>query len=198
MDGITYSMDMSLSKLQETVRQGSLVCCSPWGCKESDMTEQLNSKLGSGSPPRSQHGRKPRDEPVLLGRACVSTPAHGTVATGTSKDQAPDTAPTLTSHQSCPPPGLRSGYALMLQAQVRSRCLCLALTDDLALPMVARWPKWPRCQGFLLGSTANLKCANPHGVSVGSDDDPAEPSALRAFPALSFRPKCNLKKPTEL
>ena len=23
-------------------RQGSLVCCSPWGCKESEMTEQLN------------------------------------------------------------------------------------------------------------------------------------------------------------
>ena len=23
-------------------RQGSLVCCSPWGCKESDMNEQLN------------------------------------------------------------------------------------------------------------------------------------------------------------
>ena len=22
--------------------QGSLVCCSLWGCKESDMTEQLN------------------------------------------------------------------------------------------------------------------------------------------------------------
>ena len=22
--------------------QGSLVCCHPWGCKESDMTEQLN------------------------------------------------------------------------------------------------------------------------------------------------------------
>ena len=22
--------------------QGSLVCCSSWGCKESDMTEQLN------------------------------------------------------------------------------------------------------------------------------------------------------------
>ena len=21
---------------------GSLTCCSPWGCKESDMTEQLN------------------------------------------------------------------------------------------------------------------------------------------------------------
>ena len=23
-------------------RQGSLACCSPWGCKELDMTEQLN------------------------------------------------------------------------------------------------------------------------------------------------------------
>ena len=23
--------------------QGSLVCCSPWGCRESDMTEQLKS-----------------------------------------------------------------------------------------------------------------------------------------------------------
>ena len=22
--------------------QGRLPCCSPWGCKESDMTEQLN------------------------------------------------------------------------------------------------------------------------------------------------------------
>ena len=22
--------------------QGSLACCSPWGCKESDMTEQRN------------------------------------------------------------------------------------------------------------------------------------------------------------
>ena len=24
--------------------QGSLVCCSPWGCKESDVTERLNNK----------------------------------------------------------------------------------------------------------------------------------------------------------
>ena len=23
-------------------RQGNLVCCSPWGCKELDMTERLN------------------------------------------------------------------------------------------------------------------------------------------------------------
>ena len=24
--------------------QGSLTCCSPWGCKESDTVERLNSK----------------------------------------------------------------------------------------------------------------------------------------------------------
>ena len=39
LDGITNSMDMSLSKLQEFGDgQGSLVCYSPWGCKESDTT----------------------------------------------------------------------------------------------------------------------------------------------------------------
>ena len=25
-------------------RQGSLACCSPWGCKELNVTEQLNNK----------------------------------------------------------------------------------------------------------------------------------------------------------
>jgi len=45
VDGITKSMDMSLSKLWELVmdRQGSLVCCSPWSCKEFDMTYRLNN-----------------------------------------------------------------------------------------------------------------------------------------------------------
>ena len=40
LDGITDSKHMSLSKLQEMVKdREALVCCSPWGHKESDMTE---------------------------------------------------------------------------------------------------------------------------------------------------------------
>ena len=44
--------------------QGSLVCCSSWGCKESDMTEQLNwTKLldylvGSQKSQTNSPGRK--------------------------------------------------------------------------------------------------------------------------------------------
>ena len=40
LDGITDSMDMSLSKLQDLVMdKGGLACCSSWGHKELDATE---------------------------------------------------------------------------------------------------------------------------------------------------------------
>ena len=51
LDGIIDSMDMGLGGLWELVMdreawhadgQGDLVCCSSWGPKVSDMTEQLN------------------------------------------------------------------------------------------------------------------------------------------------------------
>ena len=43
LDGITNWMDMSLSKLWVVLgKQGSLMCCSPWSCKESNTTEWLN------------------------------------------------------------------------------------------------------------------------------------------------------------
>ena len=43
MDGITDSMDMSLSKPWEMVKDLSLVCYNSWGHKESDMNELLNN-----------------------------------------------------------------------------------------------------------------------------------------------------------
>ena len=43
LDGITDSMDLSLSKLLGVGDgQGILACCSPWGHKMSDTTERLN------------------------------------------------------------------------------------------------------------------------------------------------------------
>ena len=42
LNGITDSVDVGLGKLWELVIQGGLACCSPWGHKESDTTEQLN------------------------------------------------------------------------------------------------------------------------------------------------------------
>ena len=41
LDGITDSMDMSLSNSYTSGdgdEQGSLACCSPWGCKESNLS----------------------------------------------------------------------------------------------------------------------------------------------------------------
>ena len=38
LDGITDSMDMSAQTLGVGEGRGGLVCCSPWGRKELDMT----------------------------------------------------------------------------------------------------------------------------------------------------------------
>ena len=42
LDGITDSMDLSLSKLGGGEGQGSPACCSPWDHEESDRTEPMN------------------------------------------------------------------------------------------------------------------------------------------------------------
>ena len=43
LDGIMDSLDMSLSELGDGEGQGRLACCSPWGCRELDMTRRLKS-----------------------------------------------------------------------------------------------------------------------------------------------------------
>ena len=43
LDGITNSMDMSLSKLRVGDGQGGLACYSPQGHRELDTTEGLNN-----------------------------------------------------------------------------------------------------------------------------------------------------------
>ena len=42
LDGITDSMDISLSELRELVMDRGLACCDSWGHKESDTNERLN------------------------------------------------------------------------------------------------------------------------------------------------------------
>ena len=50
VDGITDLTDLSPSEqtLVDTQGQGSLVCCSPWGRKELDTTQQLNNDKKQG------------------------------------------------------------------------------------------------------------------------------------------------------
>ena len=60
LDCITDSM-MNLSKLGKDVSgdtegQRNLVCCSPWGCKESDTTDQLNNNSPKLARRRGKNG----------------------------------------------------------------------------------------------------------------------------------------------
>ena len=48
LDGITDSMDMSLSKRQEMVKDREASCTAVHGVSESDMTKQLNNNKLSG------------------------------------------------------------------------------------------------------------------------------------------------------
>ena len=62
----TNSMDMSLSKW-DGEGQGSLACCSSWGCKELDMTEWLNKKQLQMLGEREAHGRRGKNSACSKG-----------------------------------------------------------------------------------------------------------------------------------
>ena len=50
LDGVTDSVDVSLSKFWEFEGQGSLACCSPWGRRVGHnlVTQQQQRMLGAG------------------------------------------------------------------------------------------------------------------------------------------------------
>ena len=58
MDGITSSMDMSLSKLGDSEGQGSLTCCSPWSGKDLDVTELLKKTTNAREKDKSEANKK--------------------------------------------------------------------------------------------------------------------------------------------
>ena len=71
LDGITDSMNMTLSKLQELVIGGGMACCSPRFHKELDKTERLNGlKLLAYS-----QGLTDREKACPLWLLCLT---HGT------------------------------------------------------------------------------------------------------------------------
>ena len=50
LNGLTDTMNMNLGQTPgDGEGQGGLVCCSPWGNKESDMTERQNNNMAGAS-----------------------------------------------------------------------------------------------------------------------------------------------------
>ena len=50
--------------------QGSLTCCSPWGCKELDTTEQFNNNSCQWTGPLN---RRESQKPLMIGQASCSS-----------------------------------------------------------------------------------------------------------------------------
>ena len=70
MSGITDSMDMGLSKLPGTIkdRKAWHAACSPWGHKELDTADRLNSNRGRLACPEAATGLSRRGEHISIRR----------------------------------------------------------------------------------------------------------------------------------
>ena len=61
--------------LGDSEEQGSLACCSPWGCKELDTTQQLNNSKGSTL--RSWYKVTIRTKPIKLSKCKACSKRQG-------------------------------------------------------------------------------------------------------------------------
>ena len=61
LDSIIYSVDMSLSKLQEMVKDREV--WHPWCCKELDSAERLNNKSGKGGDAETREEQSRNKQP---------------------------------------------------------------------------------------------------------------------------------------
>ena len=65
--------------------RGSLVGYSPWGCKESDTTQQLNNSNDYNHPPEEMPLSRLTEEDAEAQRSLVPCPGHGWVLKVRSK-----------------------------------------------------------------------------------------------------------------